>query len=319
MAKVAWIIRICMTVASLVFCATSEAGELASHKLLITSVRTGDTEIFVVDPEMGDAQNLTRSPSSEDRYPAWSPDGTKVAFTSNRDGTFNLYVMDADGKTVRQLTHEKPPAVCYFPSWSGDGKQIVFGLDDGKKGWMCSISPDGSNFKRIAEGRDPCISPDGKTIAFTEKVGRGYCVFVMDADGRNVRQLTTHEDEIGAVCPIWSPDSNKILYADQVGEALEIFVCDADGKNIKQLTQLGMISSSAAWSPDGKWISFRVTDTAYWRSAPERDKAYQEKRGDKRPVWVMAADGSNPHVVEVLRYQCAIDGSRASFQPRRQE
>ncbi len=316
MARVTWTTSICMTVASLIFCAMCDAGELAGHKLLITSVRTGNTEVFVVDPEMGDAQNLTRSPASEDRYPCWSPDGSKVAFTSNREGTFNLYVMDADGKNVRQLTHEKPPAVCYFPSWSSDANLIVFGLDDGKKGWMCSISPDGSNFKRIVEGRDPCISPDGKTIAFTEKVGKGYCVFAMDANGKNVRQLTTHEDEMGAVCPIWSLDGKKILYADQVGEALEIFVCDGDGKNIRQLTQLGMISSSAAWSPDGKWISFRVTDTAYWRNAAERDKAYQEKRGDKRPVWVMGADGSNPHVIEVLRYQCAIDGSRAGWKPR---
>jgi len=293
--------------------AVCHGGELAGHQLLVTTVRTGNTEVFVIAPETGDAQNLTRHPA-EDRYPMWSPDGSKVAFTSNRDSTFNLYVMEADGSNVRQLTHEKPPAVCYLPTWSGDGKQIVFGMDTGK-GLICSVAPDGSNFKVISEGRDPSISPDGMKIAFTERVNVGFCLFVMDADGENVRQLTTHENEIGAVTPIWSPDGKKIAYSDQVGEALEIFVCDAHGKNVKQLTSLGMISSSAAWSPDGKWISFRVTDTAYWKSPTERERAYQERRADKRPVWVMRADGSDAHVVEVLRYQCAIDGSRAAWKP----
>jgi TolB protein len=292
------------------------AQALNGHQMLITSVRTGETEIFLIDPATGDARNLSRSPNSEDRYPMWSPDGKRVVFTSNRDGdAFNIFVMDADGKNVRKLTQEKEPAVCYFPTWQGDGKRIIFGLDRSGKGLIASVAPDGSDFRIIADGRDPCISPDGKKIAFTTQVGKGFCVFVMDADGKNVRQLTTHEDEIGAVCPTWSPDGKKILYSDQVGEALEIFVCDADGKNQKQLTSLGKISSSPGWSPDGQWISFRVTDTAYWRNAATREKAYQDKEGDKRPVWVMKADGSQAQLLEVLRYQCAIDGSRAAWKP----
>jgi TolB protein len=293
------------------------AQALSGHQLLITSVRTGDTEIFLIDPVTGDARNLSRSPRSEDRYPMWSPDGNRVVFTSNRDGdAFNIFVMDADGKNVRKLTREKDPAVCYFPTWQGDGTRIIFGLDRSGKGLIASVAPDGTDFKVIAEGRDPCISPDGKKIAFTTQVGKGFCVFVMDANGKNVRQLTTHENEIGAVCPTWSPDGKKILYSDQVGESLEIFVCDADGNNQKQLTSLGKISSSAGWTPDGEWISFRVTDTAYWRNTATREKAYQEKEGDKRPVWVMKADGSDAQVLEVLRYQCAIDGSRAAWKPQ---
>lgn len=307
--------RLVLSVAGcMMFAGICQAGELGGYKLLTTSVRTGDTEVFVVDPDMGNARNITRSPTSEDRYPCWSPDGKRVAFTSDRDGTFNLYVTDADGGNVQRLTDEKPPAVAYMPSWSRDDK-IVFGLDRAGKGLMGCVSPDGSNFKILAEGRDPCISPDGTKVAFTERVRRGYCVFVTELAGRRLRQVTKHENEMGAVLPTWSPDGTKILYADQVGDALEIFVCDADGNNVKQLTSLGKISASAAWSPDMKWISFRVTDVAYWRSQAARDQAYEEKKPDKRPVWVMEADGSNPHVIEVLHYQCAIDGSRASWKP----
>ena len=91
--------------------------------LLVTSVRTGDTEIFAVDPDTGDARNLTRSPKSEDRYPCWSPDGKRVAFVSDRNGTANLYVMDADGENVKCIVETK--SVCYMPSWqrTADGEQ----------------------------------------------------------------------------------------------------------------------------------------------------------------------------------------------------
>lgn len=294
---------------------TTLSGELAGHKFLITSVRTGDTEIFLVDPDIGDAVNLTRSPNSEERYPCWSPDGKGITFTSNRDGTYNLYVMKADGSDVRQLTREKDPTVAYMPSWSGDGKRIVFGLH-GKEPWMASISPDGNNFRILGKGHDPCISPDGKTIAFTETDGKGWCVFLCDADGSNRRQITYGTNEMGAVYPNWSPDGKRIVYANQVNNALEQFVCDADGRNIRQLTHLSKISCPAAWSPDGKWISFRVTDNAFWRNKELMEKTYKDKRGDKRPVWVVRADGSNPHIVEVLRYQCAIDGSRAAWKPK---
>lgn len=288
-------------------------------RLLTTSIRTGDTDIFWVNPVTGDAFNITKAPASEERYPVWSPDGKQVAFTSNRadGGAFNLYIANADGTNVRQLTKQQPPAVYYFPSWTADGKQIWFSLADDaqKKAVIGYVSPDGKQYKEVADGRDGAISPDGKTIAFTKQVGKGYCLFAMDADGRNVRQLSQHEDEIGAVAPAWSFNGKHILYSDQAGDALELFIYDMATKQSRQLTKLDKISSSAAWSPDGKFVTFRVTDTAYWRNATARDKAYEDKQPDKRPVWIIGADGSNPHVIDVLRFHCAIDGSRAAWWP----
>ncbi|GAB2602268.1 hypothetical protein GCM10027190_57380 [Spirosoma areae] len=297
-------------------------------RLLTTSIRTGNTEVFWINPATGDAFNITKAPTSEERYPVWSPDGKQVAFTSNRAGatvagTFNLYIANADGTNVRQLTTQPAgnavsPAVYYFPSWTADGRQIWFSLADDTKGKAVVgyVTPDGKTYKEVANGRDGAISPDGKTVAFTKQAGKGYCLFAMDADGKNVRQLTQHEDEIGAVAPTWSVDGKQILYSDQVGEALELFIYDMATKQSRQLTSLGKISSSGAWSPDGKWVTFRVTGDAYWRNATTRDKAYEDKQPDKRPVWMIGTTpGSTPFILEPLRYHCAIDGSRAAWQP----
>jgi TolB protein len=292
------------------------AGDLAGHSLVVATFRTGDTEIFVVDPDTGDARNLTRSPGSSERYPSWSPDGSKVAFNSDRDGTHNLYLIDADGTNLKQLTHEKAPVVAGMQSWTADGRWIYFGLFGQGPPRMCRIRPDGSEFQVVGEGIDPAVSPDGKTIVYAKQLGDGHHLFAKDADGSNERQLTPKGNAWAGVHAAWSPDGTFIVYADQVGDALEIFRIDPDGKNATQLTKLGQAATTPAVSPDGKWISFRLCDEVYWRDGKTSERAYRERRADKRPVWVMGADGSDPHVIEPLHYQITIDGSRAPWRPQ---
>ena len=207
-------------------------GELAGHRFLMTSVRTGNTEIFCVDPYTGSAVNLTRNPASHQRYPSWSPDGARIAFTSDRNGAYNLYVMDSDGGNVRQLTHEEAPHVVYFPSWSGDGKRIVFGLAGCEPPSMCEIDAAGGAYRVLGEGRDPHISPDGKLLAFTKFLSKGYAVFLMETDTGGVTQITSHENPMGAVTPTFSPDGKSIVYSDSVGNALELFCVSVQSREI---------------------------------------------------------------------------------------
>ena len=294
------------------------AGPLAGHRLLVTSVRTGDTEVFVADPDTGDMTNLSRSPSSEDRYPCWSPDARKVCFMSDREHSTNLWIMNADGSGVRRLLSS--PKVCYMPSWqkTPGGERIVFGMH-GDKPEMASIRPDGGDLKMFGEGHDPTLSPDGRSITYTGHPPEGgVTVYAMNWDGSRKRRVIPATSRVGATFPNWSPDSREIVYSFPVSEALELFIVRADGSDNRQLTRFGgaSVCTPAAWSPDGKWISFRRTDERYWSNPERMKKVYAEKPADKRPVWIIRPDGSGPQVVEPLRFQMAIDGSRASWKPR---
>ena len=303
------------------------APALPNRPMLITTVRTGDTEVFTVNPVTGDARNLTRSPTSEDRYASWSYDGKRVIFTSNRresgqpGGTnYNVYVMDVDDRKVgpaRQVTHEQ--GVCYYPNFAADGKTIEYSFADDKAGiaQIITISVDGTNRRVVCDGRDGHISADGRKVVFTKKSAKGFPLFTVNTDGSGLTQITSdHVNDLGAVGPVWSPDGQRILYVDQVSDKLELFICHADGSNVRQLTRLNQMSTSPAWSPDGQWITFRVTDNAFWRETDVREKTYQEKRADKRPVYALRLDGaSTPQRIEALHYQCAIDGSRGNWQP----
>lgn len=295
---------------------TEKTQQLQDYEMLAVSSRTGNAELFLFDLATGSAVNLTHTPGSNNRYPAFASDGATIAFTSDRDGAYDLYTMKADGTNLRQLTKNPHNTVAYLPSWTADGKSIVFGLH-GEEGLICSLSTTSQELRTIGKGHDPNISPDGKLIAYTDWATEGYVLLLMNADGTNVRRLTEHQNRIGAVAPVFSPDGSKILYSDTVDGALEIFSISVTGNRPQQLTRFGKMATSAAWSPDMRWISFRLTDEAFWID-PERSKAvYAENRADKRPVWVMRADGSDAHPLEPLQYQAGIDGSRAVW--RRKE
>jgi TolB protein len=236
-----------------------------------------------------------------------------VAFISNRDGGDALYVMKADGSDVRRLTHEKRGIDAGMPSWTADGEWLYFGLYGGGPPRMCRIRPDGGDFKVVGEGIDPAVSPDGKRIAFARSLGDGHHLFVMNSDGTDARQLTPKGNAWAGVHATWTPDGKRIIYGDRIGDAIELFACEPDSGTIAQLTRLGGAATSPSVSPDGETITFRLCDEVYWRSGETSKRAYQERRADKRPVWIMRADGTDPHVVEALHYQTTIDGSRAPF------
>ncbi len=232
-----------------------EAG--TKQPVLIVSASTGNADIFVIDPETGNTRNLTSNPAA-DTMPAWSPAGNQIAFSSDRAGGVNLFVMDLAGN-VRQLTREKPGAQCTNAAWSPDGKRIAYHCRQGAASEVRSINVDGSEHKvLVKDGWEPAWSPDGRRIAFgSSSGGQGFHLCVMDADGSHVRQLSPPAgNRLGLVQPAWSPDGRCIVYTDSAG-SLELFIIDADGNNRRQLTWAGGLNTFAAWGPDaGSQVTF---------------------------------------------------------------
>ena len=165
----------------------------------------GNRHIFLMKTDGSQPRNLTADPMSDDYGPAWSPDGTKIAYSSEHIGNPEIFVMDADGKHLVQLTRHR--AYDSSPSWSPDGSKIAFNSD-----------------------RDHLIEVGPGQVGDLE-------IYVMNADGKNVIRLT----KTGGLNrePSWSPDGSKIAFAserDRRGN-LEIYVMDANGKNPVRLTR----------------------------------------------------------------------------------
>ena len=169
-----------------------------------------------------------------DRYPSWSPDGQRIAFDSNRDGNFEVYVMDADGGNPRRLTDHE--AYDGSPSWSPDGRRIAFhSLRDGNFE-VYVMDADGGNPRRLTDHEaydgSPSWSPDGRRIAFHSLRDGNFEVYVMDADGGNPRRLTDHDAIDGS--PSWSPDGQSIAFRSNRDGNYEVYVMTADGDGTGQ-------------------------------------------------------------------------------------
>jgi len=212
-------------------------------------------------------------------YAVWSPDGKLIAFTSDRLGSLDIFVMKADGTQQRAVV--RSPGDEWRPAWSPDGKRLAFVSD--RHGLYAQIyTVDLATGLQVrltfSETSDytPSWSSDGR-IAFRrltfdeESDEETSSVYVMNADGTGLRQLIA--DGEYHLSPAWSPDGSRIAFVGGGEDDAYIDVVNADGSGHVRLTTDGF-EYEPSWSPDGTRIVF-----VSWED-------------DTRDVWIMNADGS---------------------------
>jgi len=225
----------------------------ANGKIAFYSIRDGNGEIYVMNPD-GSAQTRLTNTTAGEQYPAWSADGTKIAFDSGRDGNQEIYVMDADGTGQTRLTNNA--VLDTDPAWSPDGEKIAFYRSPGPSLFdIWVMNADGTGETQLtsdpAVESDPAWSPDGSKIAFHRFPPRD--IYAMNADGTGQTNLTNNG--LFNRFPNWSPDGTKITFMAGPAGTSDIYVMNANGTGQTALTSNG-VNGTPAWSPDGTKIVF---------------------------------------------------------------
>jgi TolB protein len=212
-------------------------------------------EIFLMDADGANQTAISNNPEY-DEDPAWSPDGTRIAFIRRplQVSEVELWVMNADGSNQVSLTNTAGPFETH-PSWSPQGDRIVYATDGALQ--VIDVS-DLSVTDLGVTGHSPAWSPDGGRIAFIASFDPPGVqnVYVMNADGTNPVNIGYPGTVEGG--PAWSPDGTRIAFDDSG----EIYVTDECGGNRSQISdEVSGFALQPAWSPDGTKIVFWVDDT----------------------------------------------------------
>lgn len=230
-------------------------------------------EIYVINADGSGLTQLTDT-TGFDGEPFWSPDGTKIVFTSSRDGQAEIYVMNADGTDPVRLTNN--PAIEELPSWSPDGSKILFNSERDGNPEVYLMNDDGSDPINLTNNESfddfASWSPDGRQIVFTSDRDGSSQIYIMNADGSDVHKVSDIKGD--SIFPAWSPDGTKILFNSDADGDMDIYVMNADGSNVTKLTDDTVDEEPGAWSPSGKQILFSSGQHEAW------------------DVYLMNADGS---------------------------
>lgn len=245
----------------------------------------GNFEIYRFDPATGDRHRLTDHPA-RDVGPVVSPDKTKIAFVSDRDGSEDVFVMNIDGSNPVNLT--RSPGRDEGPTWSPDGTAIAFTSDRREVRHIWRMDADGANpviltwidELQLNENWDPAWSPDGQSIAFaTNREVFSERIYLMGSDGSNPRPLPGSPG-VGwqaTDAPAWAPDGAELAFSaiPWESEEEEIYLARPGDLpfSLAWATAPGRSTGEPIWSPDGSMV------------------AYEQETASGTDIWVIELEG----------------------------
>ena len=253
-------LRTCLFLLLLASMVTSDSiAQRLEPRIVFESNRNGNGDIYAIDIDGNNLVQLTDSPA-DDGSPACSPYAKKIVFKSDRHGPPDLYMMDSDGNNIVRLTNSNWREAA--PFWSPDGTKIAFTSFRAGNWEIYTMDTDGTNLMRLTNNEisetSPSWSPDGSKIAFDANLDGPFGsshIFVMDADGESVRNLTRNKGLSLSRNPTWSPDGSRIAF-DSWRDKGDIYEMTANGKRLSRLTEGKGNNVRPSYSPDGTKIVF---------------------------------------------------------------
>ncbi len=250
---------------------------------LYSSTRHSETTDIYMQKVDGLAVTQLTSDAADDAFPTFSPDSQRVAFASNRSGSWDIYLMDRTGKNITQIT--SGPAHDMHPTFSPDGTRLAYCSLNSRGQWELWIVNLGTNERRqIGYGLFPKWSPDTSkdVIAFQRARNRGGRWFsiwtceLIDGESRSITEVAVSTNS-AVVSPSWSPDGKQLSFAtivdpnqvDSRGKPMgqqDIWTVSADGTGRHRLTDGKGINTSPFWASDGRiyFVSNRSGTDCIW-------------------------------------------------------
>jgi TolB protein len=206
----------------------------------------------------GKPERLHPGATMNEFEPTFTPDGSFYAFVQTR-GNLNLKLVIRDVKQNKEAIYNPGEgfAGMRHPSFAPDAGRVVFSIPASTGHAIAGVNRQGQDRKDITQvgfNSWPAFSPDGKQIAFGSSRDGEYEIYVMDADGSNIRRLTRSPGLDAR--PAWSPDGKRLAFTSNRDGNYQIYVMNADGTGVRRITRNTERDDFAAWHPDGKRLAF---------------------------------------------------------------
>jgi Tol biopolymer transport system component len=211
-------------------------------------------DIFITPADGGDMRRVTTLAADHVEGVTWSPDSQQIAFASDLDGDYDIYVTSVEGDDPRPLTSNA--AEDRYPAWSPDGKWIAFASDRTGPGTLevWRMAPNGSNLKQLTDDQNssfaPGWSPDGQSIVFVSDRRVNIDLYIMTANGDGERALLVRDVAANELDPAWSPDGRWIAFSsNRDGPIYDLYLIRPDGSELQRVTRREDDTRYVDWKP----------------------------------------------------------------------